>query len=328
MEDTMRERGFTLVEVMIAVVIGGILLVIAASWFMTQSQAYRYLNAQGLFRAALHLARERAMTERSSIPLGSVRQGGPFLVSFAVGVDPDTYTSESDPAKPSPPYRSRLETGRPYRVLLQGLMPDDPTSADGKAAMAHSDFWSLNDRICEVTSITTGSASDGSDEIVCRCSSAVKSSNYVDLTTLALTSWPLRLAQSAKARPAVLVNVIPASPGNVLDSDTGLQMGANDFAVLIDKRSRYQDVKKTGQDELRSTVLEYYYNTQKLQRAVTSPITIPNSDTTTQYAIVFNSTGGTLDGALHVVTFSWIESGGGTPMGGARFRILPSGEVR
>lgn len=311
----MKERGFTLVEVMIAVVIGAVLLVIAGNWFMTQTQAYRYLNAQGLFRIALHLARERAMTERSSVPLASVRKGtDPNTLIFTVGVDPDSYAGSTPPSTPPGGYRSGMVNGKPYRVLMQALMPSDPTSADGKAAMSNSDFWSLNDRICEVTGITTTGPS-GSDEIACRCPSTVKTSKYVDLSTLSISTWPLPLAQSAKARSAVLVNIIPAVPGStgtVIDSTTGERMGSNDFAVLKD----------------RGTVLEYYFNTQRLQRVVTSPITVAAADTTSSYGVVFNQLGGTLDGALYVVTFSWIESGGSVPRGGARFRILPSGEVR
>lgn len=305
----MRERGFTLVEVLIAVFIGGILLYVAASWFMSQTQAYKYLNAQGLFRVALHLARERAMMERTSIPLASVKKGAGNTVIFAVGVDPDTYASSG--TAPSAPYHSGLENGRPYRLLLQALMPADPTSTDGKAAMANSDFWSLNDRVCEVTTVTSGTAADGSDEITCRCSSSAKSSKLVDMSTLSLTTWPLALAQSAKARASVVVNIVPAAPGTVLDTVTGDTLSSGDFAVLKD----------------RGTVLDYYINTQRLRRSVVSPIAILPSDTSTSYAIVFNQMGGTQDASVYVVNLTWISTSG-AQLGGARFRILPSGDVR
>jgi prepilin-type N-terminal cleavage/methylation domain-containing protein len=309
MEDTMRERGFTLVEVLIAVFIGGILLFVAANWFMTQTQAYKYLNAQGLFRVALHLARERAMMERTSIPLASVKKGGANTVVFAVGVDPDTYASSA--TKPSPPYYSGLENGRPYRLLLQAIMPAEPTSSDGKTAMSNSDFWSLNDRVCEVTTVTSGTAADGSDEITCRCSSTAKSSKLVDMASLSLTAWPLPLAQCAKARAAVVVNIIPATPGTVLDTVHGDTLSSGDFAVLKD----------------RGTILDYYVNTQRLRRSVVSPIAIPPSDTATSYAIVFNQMGGTQDASVYIVNLAWISTSG-TQLGGARFRILPSGDVR
>lgn len=308
---TREEKGFTLVEVMIAVFIGGILLYVVGNWFLTQTQAYRYLNAQGMFRIAVHLARERAMMERGSIPLASVRQGGAFQVSFAVGVDPDSYTGQVKPAPPVGGYKSGLKTGKPYRVLIQGLMPDNPTSADGKAAMSNSDFWSLNDRVCEVTSVTS-TGTGGSDEVVCRCTSAVKSSGFVDLSTLSLTSWPLTLAQSAKARTAVVVNLIPRASGGVIDTDTGETMSSNDFAVLKD----------------RGSVIEYFFNTDRLRRAVHSPLVMWPADVATEYSIVFDQMGGTVDGALYSLTLSWWEAGASAPLGSARYRILPSGELR
>ncbi len=305
----MRERGFTLVEVLVVAFIGGILLLVAANWFMSQTQAYKYLNAQGLFRVALHLARERAMMERSSIPLASVKRGGANTVVFAVGVDPDTYASSATP--PSPPYHSGLENGRPYRLLLQALMPAEPTSSDGKAAMANSDFWSLNDRVCEVTNVTSGTAADGSDEITCRCTSSAKSSTFVDMSALTLTTWPLPLAQCAKARASVVVNIVPAAPGTVLDTTTGDKLSSSDFAVLKD----------------RGSVLDFYVNTQKLRRSIVSPIAIQPTDTTTSYAIVFNQMGGTQDASIYVVNLTWVATSG-TQLGGAQFRILPSGDVR